>query len=400
MRVLFVIDSLAPGGTERSLAELLPLLVREGVEPVVVCLDRREGVEDQVRDAGVEVRYLPGRRLPVRVRALRRMIREERPDVVHTALLRASLVGRLAGAGTPAVVVTSLVSTPYDPVRLEDPNVSRLGFRVWKVVDVWTSGHLTDHFHAVSGSVKRWAVEALRIPPEKVTVVERGRDPARLGTPSAERREHARRVLGLNPGDEVLINVGRQEFAKGQRYLLEAMGSLSSRPELVLLLVGGGGHVTPELRRLADRPEVRDRVRLLGPRTDVPELLAASDVFVLPSVYEGMSGALIEAMALGLPIVASDIPTVADVAEDGENAVLVPARSPARLAEAVTALLDDPPRMRAFGVRSREMFGSRFSLERSSREMVELYTRLVAEATEGRRSPHGPPRAPAPPARH
>lgn len=144
--------------------------------------------------------------------------------------------------------------------------------------------------------------------------MKRGRDGARLDQPGADRRRSVRAELGLRDNDEVLISVGRQEYQKGQRYLLEAAEALlSRRSRLVLLVAGRTGQASRELERLAARPGLAARVRFLGHREDVPDLLAATDVFVFPSLWEGLGGALIEVMALSLPIVASDNLPVADL---------------------------------------------------------------------------------------
>jgi glycosyltransferase involved in cell wall biosynthesis len=118
-------------------------------------------------------------------------------------------------------------------------------------------------------------------------------------------------------------------------------------------------------------------VRFLGHRKDVPEVLAAGDVFVFPSLYEGFGGALLEAMALGLPIVASDIPAVREVVDDGANAILVPPGDAPALASAIDGLLDDTGRRQAFGARGRTMFCERFVLDRVAEQMLAFYAATV-----------------------
>lgn len=375
MRVLFVINSLGAGGAERSLAEMLVPLSKAGVEPVVACFDRRqEGSAEEVLAAGFDVRFLAARRMPARIRELRKLIRALRPDVVHTTLFEADVAGRLAAVGTGVPVLTSLVNTTYDPVRRGDPNIRAAALGAYRVVDGWTARHLTAHLHAITQAVKDSAVATLGIPAERVTVIERGRDPGRLGTPGAPRRRSARLGLGLADDDEVLVNVARHEYQKGQATLLEAMAVLAPRrPRLVLLQAGRQGHASEDLHRLAGRLALGDRVRLLGHRTDVPELLAAADLFVFPSLYEGLGGAVVEAMALGLPVVASDLPALREVVEPGRNALLVPRESPEALADAISRLLDDDGRRRDFAARSRQIFEQRFTLGPSADRMVALY---------------------------
>jgi glycosyltransferase involved in cell wall biosynthesis len=122
----------------------------------------------------------------------------------------------------------------------------------------------------------------------------------------------------------------------------------------------------------------RGRVRLLGHRDDVADVLAAADLFVFPSLWEGLGGSLIEAMALGLPIVASDVPAIAETVAAGENAVLVPAADGAALADAVLGLLGDDERRAAFGRASRVRYESRFTLARAMDRTASLYREVAA----------------------
>jgi glycosyltransferase involved in cell wall biosynthesis len=384
LRVLFVINGLGTGGAERSLAEMLPIFVREGVEPIVATLRRRsDGVEGWVRSEGYDVRLVDGARWPARLRGVRKLIRSECPDLVHTAIFEADVAGRIAAWGTGVPVLTSLVNTSYTKERLADPRVGRTKLAAVRLIDAWTSRHLTHHFHAITKAVKDAAVSSLGIPPQRITVVERGRDPARLGSPDAERRRCARQSLGISEDAEVLVNVGRQEYQKGQRLLLEAMASLArSRNHVVLLIAGREGHASAELKELHDKLGLAGRVRFLGHRPDVPELLAAADAFVFPSLYEGLGGAVLEAMALGLPVIASNLPALREVVDDGRSGLLVPPCSAQAIVDAVTTVLAAPHQGRAMGSRGRAIFEERFTLERSARRMLALYRFIVRDASE------------------
>ena len=383
IRVLFVINQLGPGGTERSLADLIAGLGPHGVEASVACL-RATAAAFQA-DARVEcpVEVLPGRGILAKARHLRKALASSPPDLVHTMLFEADLVGRLAAAGTGVPVLSSLVNTGYEPVRFRDPNISRLRLRAVQILDAVTGRLLTTHFHALTGAVKDSAVRRLRLPPDRITVVPRGRDTRRLGAPSAERRDRARRALGLAPEDEVVVNVGRQDYQKGHRYLLEAAALLApERPRLRVVVAGKEGRMTPELRRLLADRRLEGTVRFLGNRSDVPEVLAAGDVFAFPSLYEGIGGAVIEAMALGLPVVCSDLPPLREVVDEGESALVVRPEDPPALAAALARILDDPELARRFGRQGREAFLERFSLERGTAEMARLYRALVPPSRE------------------
>jgi glycosyltransferase involved in cell wall biosynthesis len=382
LKVLFVLDGLAPGGAERSLAEMLPDLTRAGIEPTVAFFHRHEAnLESLYRARGAVLHFVDARSLKGRVAALRRVIRMERPNVVHTALFNADLIGRLAAVGQKVVVVSSLVNTPYDRIRLRNSDVNALKFHAVRLVDGLTARSLTTHFHAVSETVKRAAVATMGLRPERITVIERGRN---ICLPGPERRRWARAKLGLHHSDKVILTVGRQEYQKGQRYLLEAIEEVIRRdPTAILLVAGASGRQSDTLIDIRRHSAHPDRIRLLGYREDVPDVLASADLFAFPSLYEGAAGALLEAMALGLPIVASRIPSIEEIVEEGHNALLVERATVEPLAAAITQLLSDRERATAFGLRSRKIFEERFTLDRCTRRMVAFYRQLAR-----RQDPH------------
>lgn len=378
MQVLCVIDSLGAGGAERSLAEMLAPLVRAGVHPTVVCLERRhEGFHEWVSRSH-EVLVLPGTKDRQRVTPLRRLILRRQPDLVHSSLIRADLVSRLATRGTGIPHVSSLVNTTYDAERLLDPHVGRLGLELTRRIDGFTARHLTRRFHAITFAVAESNITALGIDRDRVEVIERGRDPERLGEPSSERRAKARASLDIAPGTAVLVHVGRQEGQKAIPDLIQAVGDLvRSGRQILLLQVGRSGNDTPQVDTAVSVEGVAENVRMLGYRDDVPDILAAGDLFVFPSLYEGLGGSMIEAMALRLPIVATRLRAIVESVEEGRNADLVSVRSPVALANAISALLDDGARLNAYGKRSRELFLERYMLDRSIERMTDFYKRAL-----------------------
>jgi glycosyltransferase involved in cell wall biosynthesis len=269
------------------------------------------------------------------------------------------VAGRLAAWRTGTPVVTSLVNTSYDAGRRRDPNVAAWRLAVVRSVEGWTARRLTASFHAISEAVAAAAVHALGIRRDRITVVPRGRDRTRLGDPSPARRAEARRRLDIAPDASVVVTVGRQEYQKGQRTLVDAVARM--RHPALLLVVGRQGAATAEVETAA-RP-LGPRVRLLGHRTDVPDILAAADVFAFPSRYEGLGGAVIEAMALGLPVVASDLPALREVVDADVTGVLVPPDDPATLASALDTLLADDSTRRRMGEAGRQRFLDRFTLD-------------------------------------
>ena len=378
MKVLVIIPGLGGGGgSERSLLESTPGLRREGIELVVAYfVERPSSIREQFEDAGARFVKVDARHVPGRVKELRRIIRRERPAVVHTILFEADLCGRLAAIGTGVRVMNSFVSSSHDPERRSDPSYSSWRVGLVRRFEGFSARHLQHHAHANSETTKASAVRNLGVRPADITVVSRSRDPGRLGEPGPERRAAVRRSLDLADDRPVLVTVGRHEYQKGQLDLVAALPAIRARvPDTVLLVAGRHGAMSERLAGLIASEGLGDAVRLLGPVDVVPDLLAAADLFAFPSVLEGSPGAVIEAMALALPIVACDISAVRELTAD--CAVLVAPHSPSQLAAAIGDLLLDADAARELGGRARRRYLERFTGEDTARDMAALYRRVA-----------------------
>ncbi|NKB87377.1 MAG: glycosyltransferase [Acidobacteria bacterium] len=378
LRVLHLIDSLGSGGAEQSLVEFLPLLAAQDITSVVITMKPADTNELTMRLQGIaEIVLLRGAWID-RLRTLRTTIRRSGAHIVHTSLFYPDVMGRIAALGSGVPVLTSLVNTPYDRARYEDPGVRRRRLRTLQAVDSVTARTMCHHFHAVTHEVGRSAVRNLGIRPDHVTVVERGRSRSRLGYPSHERRIATRRALGITDQQLFLLSVGRQEYQKGHVVLVDALGELcASGIDAVLAVAGRPGSATTSLKTAAASLPDPDRVRFLGYRPDVPDLLCAADVFVFPSRYEGTGGALIEAMAMEVPIVATDLPTLREVTSDGETAILFRPESVPDLVAGIRAVIDDPGLASRLRRRSREVFEDKFTIDRSARRMRRLFHEIA-----------------------
>jgi glycosyltransferase involved in cell wall biosynthesis len=378
VRVLHLIDSLARGGAEQSLAAMAPHLAAAGVALEVAVLHDRPGLREELEAAGVPVWSLagPGGRLGW-VRRARRLVAVRRPDLVHTTLAEASLVGRVAASSFRVPVVSSLVNVAYGPDQVAHGRTAPWKVRVVEALDRATARGVT-RFHAVTRQVAEVMAARLRIPRDRIDVIPRGRDPRVLGR-RAERRARGRAALGLDSREALVLAVGRQEPQKGLDVLLEAVPLLlEAAPTARVVVAGRDGSATPALRRLAGRLGIGERVAFLGARADVPDLLAACDVLVHPSRWEGMPGVLIEAMALEAPVVASDLPAVRELLEDGSMATIVPVGDARALAGAVARTLADPSGAAVRARRARARFLEAFTVERVAGEMRSFYDRAMA----------------------
>lgn len=340
LEVMVVINGLGTGGAERSIAELAPLLRDRGIELSFVCSYTREvGVESDLLSQGFQVNHLRRKSFLGRVGELRAVIRSREPDLVHTTLIESDILGRLAATGSGIPVVSSLVNTSYDPVRLEDPNINRLSFEVVRLIDGFTARHMAAGFHALTEAVAEDAVKALGISRDQITVIGRGRDMSRLGSVTPERRRKARAALGLNETHQVVLAVGRQEFQKGHSLLVELAAEMRSNDRLKIVIAGRPGSQSSDIERSIRDQGLDKAILLLGHRSDLPDLLVAADVFAFPSRYEGFGGSLLEAMALGVAVVASDLPVLHEVG--GNSIRYADSGDVSAWVKAVGALLSD-----------------------------------------------------------
>jgi glycosyltransferase involved in cell wall biosynthesis len=210
-------------------------------------------------------------------------------------------------------------------------------------------------------------------------VVPRARDPIALGERTADRREAARKRLGLQGDEPVVLAAARHEYQKGLLVLVQGFPLvLRELPGARLFIAGRDGNQTETIRRSIDRNGLHQAVRLLGPRTDVPDLMCAADAFVMPSRWEGFGSILIEAMALGAPIVASDLPAIREVVTDGETARLVPREDSHALAEAIVETLADPEEASERAGRARACFLDHFTIDHVVDQMMAFYDRALS----------------------
>ena len=330
LRVLLLCTNLARGGAETQVALLAGALHRRGMDVCVVSLLEPSAYAEELRAAGVPVHSLgmrPGRPSVAGMLRLVFLLRRFRPAVLHAHLFHANLLARLVRLLCPVPMVVSTIHSMAESGR-DSANATNRD-RLYRLTD-W----LSDRSVCVSRAVAGRHVGAGAISTGRLAVIPNGLDPARFVLP-LETRERVRASLGLGDGF-VWLAAGRLMWKKDYGTLLEAMARL---PEATLL-IAGDGPLSKELRTLAQ--PLGERVRFLGLREDVAELMLASDGFVLSSVVEGLPMVLMEAAMTGLPSVATDVGGVGEVVRQGETGFVVPPQDPAALAAAMQSLAAMP----------------------------------------------------------
>ncbi len=371
MRIAMVILEYAPitGGAQQQLAQVAPRLRARGVD--VHVLTRRVGdlpAREEIDGVPVWRLAAPGTgvrtSLAFTASCVARLL-ALRPDVIHAYSLfspsTAALLTR-AVTGTPVVVKVLRGGEGGEIPRIErkpfaKPRLARLVRQV-------------DRFIAISREIDL-SLAAAGVPPERRVAIPNGVDLARFSPGDAEARRAQRESLGLGDAPTA-VYCGRLVPEKNVDGLLAAWRSVRRHHPEARLLVVGGGPDEQALRRAAG-----EGVAFLGERTDVVPVLRAADLFVLPSRTEGLSNALLEAMACGLPVVATRVGANEEVVRDGETGRLAPMGDDAALASTLDALLADPERAR-LGARGRQVVAARYALDGVVEQLASLYDELAA----------------------
>lgn len=358
-RILHLYETCGPGGAEKMILDLVRGLPPNQYESTVVLLV--EGwLTQRLREIGVEPIHPPRRGAfdPRTVLDLLRTVRSRGIQLIHSHEFFTNVLGCMVAKLANLPVITTVHGKSY----YTDRGRRRLAYRA--------VARCADCFVTVSDDLKTFLAGALGIPPSRMTTVHNGVDPGQYL--AADGHADKRAELGLPPDAVVLGAVGSLYPVKGHTYLLQALTRiLPVHPQVTVVLVGRGD-LRAELEAEVRTSGLQDHVRFLGFRPDVTDLLATFDIFVLPSVSEGLPLSLLEAMAMAKPVVASAVGGIPEVVLPGRTGLLVPPADPRALAEAILSLLDNAPLAKQIGQQARDHVAGHFTLAR----MLERYQTL------------------------
>ncbi|HYF16762.1 MAG TPA: glycosyltransferase [Ramlibacter sp.] len=365
-RIAHLIDTLSWGGAQKLLVTFAEAARPHGIVPTVISLRPRNDSPfwDELAALGVPVVTLPFRRIlePALLLRLASLLRRERFDVLHTHLTQANVIGSILGPLTGTPVVASIHNTVTRVRRFhalrELTETSLLRLSAQRMIAV---GHVV-----AEAQGRRLGTAKLVTIPNAVSLVP--------PLPAAERRAVRTALVG-DPERPLLISVGRLTAQKGYGDLLAAFAQARERHPQAALVVAGRGDQQAELQARLEGLGLQGQAYLLGARTDVPQLLAASDLYVSASHWEGLPIAVLEAMSAGLPVVATRVGDIPHVVPESAGVVVEP-RQPEQLAAAISALLDDPARLRACGAGARAHILKVYSAERWLQQLLELYAQV------------------------
>lgn len=362
-----VLHSLCMGGAE-VLAARLARNLRSEFRFVFACMDEAGFLADELSRDGFPVHVLqrrPGFDWKL-VRRLTRLFRDERVDVVH-AHQYAPFVYSSLGRGWRSR--RGLLFTEHGRHQPDFPRPKR----------IWANKFLLRRLDIVVGvgeAVRQALIHNEGLPPDRVRVIYNGIDLTRFD-PAAPQRSVVRQELNLAEDDFAVFHVARLDYLKDHATAMRMLGQLGGETANVKLMIVGDGPELGGIERLRDELRLGDRVAFLGLRTDVPRLLQAADALVLTSVSEGIPLTLIEGMAAGLPVVATDVGGVKEVVEDEVTGLLAPAKDAARLAEQLRRVIQNRPWGRQLGQAGRQRAERLFSEPRMHRDYQDAYWQLA-----------------------
>lgn len=364
--ILHFIGSLETGGTEHMLLAYLKNSRSRELRHIVCTLHDRGELRQEFKDAGIEVVSLGVRGkidYPFAMSKFASLLKQLKPDVVHSYLLKESLIAR----PVCKTLGIELICGKRDTDR---------GKSAWKVtLDRMTIGMCGLN---ISNSIAGVAeLRSYGVPEGKVICIPNGKDISKFEADVS--RGEARKRLGLSQGI-ILGCIARLYEFKGQEYAIRAMPEIlgvknSGKHKEIKLVLVGDGEARNRLEKLVQSLGLESSVVFLGERKDIPELLRAFDIFVFPSLREGMPGALMEAMASGLPAVATDIDGNRELIINGKNGLLVPVKSPGAIARAVGSLIGDKKLAERLGKEAKKTIKERFSVESMSEKLDRIYGR-------------------------
>lgn len=370
-KILWMIDGLGHGGAERMTLALMQKFDREEFDLRVCALQVKQGnpVGDELKRIGipVDLLHIPNLRHPLNLPRIIRYVREHKPHIIHTQLEFANVFGNIAGAvfGIPSAATLHTLGAPQQ------------GSAYWRSRIEWTSlRYFCTRIISVSESASAHHIAHGNLPPKKMVTIYNGIDLKKF-QPDGQAGKALRESLNIPANAFVLLTVAFLREPKGIQYMLEALPRiLADAPNAHYLIVGEGTY-GETLRELAASFGVEKHVTFAGQRNDIPEILQAGDVFVLPTLIDALPTVLIEAMAARKAIVASNVGGVPELVENERNGLLVEPANPLQLAEGCLRLIRQNDVREAMAEAGLQIARSKFDIENQVRTISNLYEELI-----------------------
>ena len=374
--IIWMIDSLGPGGAEQLMPSILKNLKRAGFNIRICALQIRAGnpIASELERLGLPVDLVPilNLRQPFNLFHILRYLRLHRPQLLHTQLEFADILGTVAAKilGIPSV---STVHT-LDAFPEKRSAWGRMKLR-WFLL-----GKYCNCVIAVSEKTRLHYLQSGRLHQDKVITLYNGVDISRFKNTDASQIAKTKQALRLPLDSKVIITVAVLREPKGIQFMIEALPAILEQFPDVHYLIVGDGEYGAALSDLATVLDIKKHITFAGHRTDIPDLLACCDIFVLPTLKDALPTVLIEALAAERPIVASDVGGVPEIIENGVNGLLVAPGDPSQLADACLQLLKDNELMSQIVLAGSKTVRQRFNIDSQIEQLSRMYQELTSHA--------------------
>jgi glycosyltransferase involved in cell wall biosynthesis len=368
-KIIYTIDTLSFGGAERSTVELVTNLSPE-FEPVVVTFYPNNELQPLLEEKGIRVininlqkkyDFIKG------IQIFREVCKREKPDLIVATLFRSEIISRIVSRQLGIKNIGTFVSDTYSPIALNQFSKAQLfKIKALLLLNRFTAKFCT-RFISNAKSIKYSNAKALKVEPAIVDVIYRGRDVSKFD-------ENNDRVAD---GYFRFVNIGRLRPAKGQCELIEAFAAFHEQYPYSKLDIAGEGPERDNLEKLISDLKLKGKVRLLGNVSNIPALLNDYHAFVFTSHYEGFSGALVEAMLAGIPILASDIPMNTEAIEHLNTGYIFRAKSIASITEAMLFAVNNYPHMTEMSVRAKNVAQRLYDLNSIVKQHEDIYKNCI-----------------------
>jgi glycosyltransferase involved in cell wall biosynthesis len=365
INVVHLVEELTIGGLEKTLTAVVLNLNKKKYNVSVWCLREGGFFADKLVKEGIDVNilHISTSRNPLSIYKLYRLLKSHKFDIIHTHAYSAGTIGRMSAflAGVPVIIS-------------HNQNIYNYYNKYYHFVERLLS-YITDGIICVSDVVKKFANETQGIDTKKLVTIYNGIENVR--SVSGKETSGLRKELGIPVNYSVIGTIAQFSEKKGLGYLIRSASILLKLRKDVNFLLVGDGTIMGELKQLCHNLKIGENVIFAGERGDIPEMLSLIDIFVLPSIREGLPLAILEAMACGKPVIATNVGGVPEVIKNGINGILVQPKDPDALHNAMKELLNDAAKRKKMGREGMDICAKSFSSKVMVDRIEELYETLL-----------------------
>lgn len=365
INILYIFVTLPVGGAENHLLTVLKEINRSKYNPVICCIREKGEIGEEIERMGVDIITLSRKSKSWNIRIIMdilKIIHQKNIQLIHAHLYHSNMYGRIAAA------ISKI------PVIITEHNVYQK-YKIKRRVINWLLAKKTDKIIAVSEAVKRYVVSRDWVDASKIEVIYNGIDVKKFQ--SFLSKEEARHRIGIPVKCFLIGTIARLTEQKGHIYLIKAIDIIKgSIPNAKLVLVGSGP-LESYLKAEVSEKELNDYVIFLGSRRDIPDILKAMDIFVLPSLWEGLGIALLEAMASSIPVIATNVGGVPEIINNDINGLLVPPGDPFSLSQAIFDLYKNEFKRQRLSKNGLETIENKFTSHCMVKKIENLYESVL-----------------------